>query len=63
MEVQLEKRSHRGEKQEEVLCINRGIYRPKEVKTYNLAFDVTPAEYITAIVTEKGMFTLLSVTI
>ena len=25
------------------------------MKTYNLAFDVTPAEYITAIVTEKGI--------
>jgi len=28
---------------------------PKDVKTYNPAFDVTPAENITAIVTEKGI--------
>lgn len=28
---------------------------PKEVKAYNPAFDVTPAEYITAIITEKGI--------
>jgi methylthioribose-1-phosphate isomerase len=28
---------------------------PEEVKAYNPAFDVTPKEYITAIVTEKGI--------
>lgn len=28
---------------------------PKEVKAYNPAFDVTPTEYITAIITEKGI--------
>jgi methylthioribose-1-phosphate isomerase len=28
---------------------------PKEVKAYNPAFDVTPIEYITAIITEKGI--------
>ncbi|MBR3755842.1 MAG: S-methyl-5-thioribose-1-phosphate isomerase [Firmicutes bacterium] len=28
---------------------------PEGVKTYNPAFDVTPAEYITAVVTEKGV--------
>ncbi len=28
---------------------------PKEVKTYNPAFDVTEAEFITAIITEKGI--------
>lgn len=28
---------------------------PQHVKTYNPSFDVTPAEYITAIVTEKGV--------
>jgi methylthioribose-1-phosphate isomerase len=26
-----------------------------EVKAYNPAFDVTPTEYITAIITEKGI--------
>jgi S-methyl-5-thioribose-1-phosphate isomerase len=40
---------------DEVLCVNGGYIAPKEVKTYNPAFDVTPAEYITAIVTEKGI--------
>lgn len=28
---------------------------PEKVKVYNPAFDVTPAEYITAIITEKGV--------
>ena len=28
---------------------------PEEVKVYNPAFDVTPARYITAIITEKGV--------
>ena len=28
---------------------------PKNVKVYNPAFDVTPAKYITAIITEKGV--------
>lgn len=28
---------------------------PSDVKTYNPAFDVTPTELITAIVTERGM--------
>lgn len=28
---------------------------PKGVKTYNPAFDVTPAKYITAVITEKGI--------
>jgi methylthioribose-1-phosphate isomerase len=28
---------------------------PEEVKAYNPAFDVTPTEYITAIITEKGI--------
>lgn len=28
---------------------------PKGIKTFNPSFDVTPAEYITAIVTEKGI--------
>lgn len=29
---------------------------PEGVKTRNLAFDVTPAKYVTAIITEKGAF-------
>lgn len=49
-EIPIEERSR-----EEVLCINGDYIAPEGVKTYNLAFDVTPAEYITAIVTEKGV--------
>lgn len=40
---------------EEITVINGKYVAPKEVKTYNPAFDVTPAEYLTAIVTEKGI--------
>ncbi len=29
---------------------------PEKVKVRNIAFDVTPAEYVTAIITEKGAF-------
>ena len=28
---------------------------PEGVKTYNPSFDVTPAKYITAVITEKGI--------
>ena len=39
--------------------ISRLWYRepmaPKGIKTYNPAFDVTPARYITAVITEKGI--------
>jgi len=28
---------------------------PEGVKTYNPAFDITDAEYITAVITEKGI--------
>ncbi|MCX5666190.1 MAG: S-methyl-5-thioribose-1-phosphate isomerase, partial [Candidatus Omnitrophica bacterium] len=38
----------------------RGVFgkliAPKNVKAYNPAFDVTPNELITAIITEKGIF-------
>jgi methylthioribose-1-phosphate isomerase len=40
---------------EEVLCINGKYIAPEGMKVYNPAFDVTPAENITAIVTEKGI--------
>ena len=40
---------------EEITIINGDYVAPKGVKTYNPAFDVTPAELITAIVTEKGI--------
>ena len=32
------------------------LMAPKEVKVYNPAFDVTPHELISAIITEKGLF-------
>ena len=28
---------------------------PKKSKTMNLAFDVTPAKYVTGLITEKGI--------
>lgn len=40
---------------EEITIINGDFVAPKGVKTYNPSFDVTPAELITAIVTEKGI--------
>lgn len=49
-EIPIEERSW-----DEVLCIHGEYIAPKEVKTYNPSFDVTPAENITAIVTEKGI--------
>ena len=41
---------------DEVRSILGKFIAPKNVKVYNPAFDVTPAEYISAIVTEKGIF-------
>ena len=42
---------------DEVTCF-RGIpTAPQGMKVYNPAFDITPARYITAIVTEKGVIT------
>ncbi|EEM55780.1 MULTISPECIES: S-methyl-5-thioribose-1-phosphate isomerase [Bacillus cereus group] len=40
---------------EEITIINNDYIALKDVKTYNPSFDVTPAEFITAIVTEKGI--------
>ncbi|GAB2024431.1 S-methyl-5-thioribose-1-phosphate isomerase [Lactovum odontotermitis] len=40
---------------EEITVINGEYVAPKGVKTYNPGFDVTPADLITAIVTEKGI--------
>jgi methylthioribose-1-phosphate isomerase len=39
----------------EITCTFGKWTAPKNVKTYNPAFDVTPAENISAIVTEKGI--------
>ena len=49
-EIPIEERSW-----DEVLCIHGEYIAPREIKTYNPSFDVTPAENITAIVTEKGI--------
>ncbi|HZJ78340.1 MAG TPA: S-methyl-5-thioribose-1-phosphate isomerase [Clostridia bacterium] len=40
---------------EEIATINGVRIAPEGIKTYNPSFDVTPAENITAIVTEKGI--------
>jgi methylthioribose-1-phosphate isomerase len=32
------------------------LFAPKDVPVYNPAFDVTPAEFITGIITERGVF-------
>ncbi len=49
-EIPIEERSP-----EEVACV-RGVRTvPKGVKVFNPAFDVTPARYIKAIITEKGV--------
>ena len=31
------------------------IFNPKKSKAMNLAFDVTPAKYVTGLITEKGI--------
>jgi methylthioribose-1-phosphate isomerase len=41
---------------EEVTIIKGQRIAPEGVKVRNMAFDVTPARYITAIITEKGAF-------
>ncbi|MFC1667773.1 S-methyl-5-thioribose-1-phosphate isomerase [Chlamydiota bacterium] len=39
----------------EVTTINKTRIAPSGVRTYNPAFDVTPAQFITGIITEKGI--------
>ena len=41
---------------EEVRAVMGRLIAPKNVKVYNPAFDVTPNELITAIITENGIF-------
>jgi len=41
---------------EEVRCIDGRLVAPKDVHVWNPAFDVTPAELIKGIITEKGIF-------
>jgi len=43
-------------REEEVLYCRECRIAPKESKARNPAFDVTPAKYITGIITEKGIF-------
>ena len=40
---------------EEVTCVGAERVAPEGVPVYNPAFDVTPAKYITAIITEEGI--------
>jgi len=40
---------------EEITRIGKTCIAPEGVKTYNPAFDITPAENITAIITERGI--------
>jgi len=40
---------------DEVLCFAGHLVGPEGVNAYNPAFDVTPAQYISAIITEKGV--------
>ncbi len=41
---------------EEVTTIKGVRIAPEGIKVINLAFDITPAKYVTAIITEKGIF-------
>ena len=41
---------------DEVIKINDKYIANKESKAFNPAFDITPAKYITGIITEKGIF-------
>lgn len=49
-DIPIEERSTR-----EITMIDQNRIAPEGIKTYNPAFDVTPAAHITAIVTEKGI--------
>jgi methylthioribose-1-phosphate isomerase len=40
---------------EEISRLGKRQLGPKNVKTYNPAFDITPARYVSAIITEKGV--------
>lgn len=39
----------------EITVINGESIAPPDIRTYNPSFDVTPADYLTAIVTERGI--------
>ena len=40
---------------EEIIKFGKKIIGPPNVRAYNPAFDITPAKYVTAIITEKGV--------
>ena len=40
---------------DEIVRVGETVIAPKGIKTYNPSFDVTPAEHLTAIVTERGI--------
>ena len=42
-------------KPEEITRVGNRAIGPKGVKAFNPAFDITPARYVTAIITEKGI--------
>ncbi|MBN2688620.1 MAG: S-methyl-5-thioribose-1-phosphate isomerase, partial [Deltaproteobacteria bacterium] len=48
--IPIEERDHR-----EVVCFGGVRTAPEGVTVYNPAFDVTPNQYITAIITEAGI--------
>ncbi len=43
---------------EELIFIGKRQIAPRDSKAYNPAFDITPAKLITAIITEKGIFSI-----
>ncbi len=49
-EIPIEERS-----EDEILTFHRSRIAPEGVKAFNPAFDVTPAQLVTAIITEKGI--------
>ena len=52
------RKNERGQEKGNVCSVSWGTVRiaPEGVAVRNMAFDVTPARYITAIITEKGVF-------
>jgi methylthioribose-1-phosphate isomerase len=50
--IPIEERGH-----EEVVSLDGQQIGPDDVRAYNPAFDVTPCQYISAIITEKGVVT------
>ena len=49
-QIPIEERS-----EDEVHCVGRTRVTPKGAMAWNPAFDVTPARYVTAFITEKGL--------